>query len=219
MKFTPLTVQDSYLVTPVVHKDPRGEFFETFRSDFFSENIGRGFNVRQVNGSVSVKGTLRGVHFAELPGGQAKFVQCVYGEIMDFIVDLRVGSPTFGETASVRLEATNHESVFLAEGLGHAFLALSDVAVVNYLVSNVYQPGREHGINPLDPALGLDLPITKSELSLSEKDRNAPSLASAAEQGMLPLYSSALSEYGIHQSAPNGSVDLQESSAELQGNK
>jgi dTDP-4-dehydrorhamnose 3,5-epimerase len=111
------------------------------------------------------------------------------GRILDFIVDIRVGSPTFGQWVSVELSGANRNAVFLSEGLGHAFLALEDNTVVTYLVTDVYAPEREHEINPLDATLGLKFPMPQSELELSAKDAAAPGLLEAQELGRLPTWS------------------------------
>ena len=129
--------------------------------------------------------TLRGVHFSDVPPGQAKYVTCPRGAVLDFIVDIRVGSPTFGVCDAVRLDGEHRRAVYLSEGLGHAFLALEDDSTLTYLCSTGYSPGREHGVNPLDPALNLPLPVGVDFL-LSDKDTAAPTLAQAAEQGLLP---------------------------------
>ena len=132
----------------------RGSFHESFRGDEVAADLGYRFNVAQANWSVSQRGVIRGVHFADVPPGQAKYVSCVRGAIIDVVVDLRVGSPGFGHTEAVRLDDENRRSVYLAEGLGHAFMALTAECTVVYLCSTPYMPGREHGVNPLDPALG-----------------------------------------------------------------
>jgi dTDP-4-dehydrorhamnose 3,5-epimerase len=139
--------------------------------------------------SLSTRGALRGVHFADIPPGQAKYITCAVGSIIDFVVDIRVGSPTFGQWESIELTAQARNAVFLEEGLGHAFLALEDDTVVTYLVTDVYRPDREHGINPLDPALGLKFPLPGDQLELSQKDRDAPGLEEAKESGLLPVWS------------------------------
>ena len=139
--------------------------------------------------SRSSKGTLRGIHFADVPIGQAKYITCVVGSIIDFVVDIRVGSPTFGTWDVLELSGSKRNAVFLEEGLGHAFLALEDDTVVTYLVTDVYRPDKEHGINPLDPAIGLSFPFPVAELELSAKDQVAPSLQEAQEDGLLPLWS------------------------------
>ena len=152
-----------------------------------AEAIGHEFTLQQMNISVSRVGTVRGVHFALVPPGQAKYVQCFAGRILDVVVDIRVGSPTFGQWDAVELDDENRAGLYIAEGLGHAFCALSDSATVGYLCSTPYSPGREFGIHPLDPALALPWPDGAGSV-LSEKDAAAPTLAEAAASGLLPTY-------------------------------
>lgn len=153
----------------------------------FTEAAGHPLTLAQANMSVSSRGTLRGIHFADVPPGQAKYVKCVRGAVLDVIVDIRVGSPTFGQWEIVRLDDQDHHAVYLSEGLGHGFMALTDDATVVYLCSEGYAPEREHGIHPFDPDLGIEWPADLAPL-LSAKDERAPSLAQAREQGMLPSY-------------------------------
>ena len=185
MKVRELLVPGAFEFTPTQHGDPRGVFLEWFKVERLVEAVGHPLTLAQANLSVSAAGTLRGVHFADVPPGQAKYVTCPRGAVIDFIVDIRVGSPTFGACDAVRLDGIDRRAVYLSEGLGHAFLALEDDSTLTYLCSTGYSPGREHGINPLDPALDLPLPAGVDFL-LSDKDAAAPTLAQAAEQGLLP---------------------------------
>ncbi|MGE2730037.1 dTDP-4-dehydrorhamnose 3,5-epimerase family protein [Mycolicibacterium vaccae] len=182
-----LSVPGAWELTPVVHSDARGSFHEWFTETQFGEIAGHPLQLRQANCSVSHAGVLRGVHFAQLPPGQAKYVSCPRGAVLDVIVDIRVGSPTFGQWEAVRLDDTSHRCVYLSEGLGHAFLALEDRSTVTYLCSAPYAPGREHTVNALDPALGIDWPEV-GELILSDRDRAAPTLAEARAAGLLPTW-------------------------------
>lgn len=191
-------------MTPKVHSDERGDFWEWYRFDQLEKVVGHSLSLRQANASVSKKGVFRGIHFAELHPGQAKYVSCPFGEVLDIVVDIRVGSATFGQVETVLLNDHNRRAVYLAEGLGHGFIALSDNAVVNYLVSNVYDPKREHGINPLDPVFGLDM-LENFEVSLSPKDVDAPSLQGALNLGILPTWENALARYA-ELSAKGGSL-------------
>lgn len=150
---------------------------------------------------MSARGVLRGVHFADVPPGQAKYVTCVSGAILDVVVDLRVGSPTFGEWEAVRLDDAERRALYVAEGLGHAFMALTEGATVVYLCSESYNPAAEHEIHPLDPDLAIAWPegITPS---LSPKDAAAPSLKEAREAGRLPSYADCVAYYeGLRLSA------------------
>jgi dTDP-4-dehydrorhamnose 3,5-epimerase len=180
-----LKVPGAWSFTPRQFPDPRGVFLEWFKADALEQVLGHRLQVAQANHSVSARGTLRGVHFADVPPGQAKYVYCTRGAVLDVVVDLRVGSPTFGVSDAVRLDDQDRRGVYLSEGLGHAFLALTDDANVTYLCSTPYAPGREHGISPLDPALDLPWPDDVEPL-LSDKDAAAPTLEQARESGLLP---------------------------------
>lgn len=182
-----LSIPGAWEITPVVHTDSRGEFFEWFTDPGFTAVAGHRLDLRQANVSVSSAGVLRGVHFAQLPPGQAKYVTCMRGAVVDVVVDIRVGSPTFGAWDAVRLDDETHRSIYLSEGLGHAFLALEDDSTVTYLCSAGYRPGREHTVNALDPALAIDWPYS-GELILSDRDRAAPTLEQARADGMLPIW-------------------------------
>ena len=128
---------------------------------------------------------IRGVHFADVPPGQAKYVYCARGALLDVIVDLRVGSPTYGLVEAVELDAASSRAVYLAEGLGHAFVALDDDTAMTYLCSTGYRPGAEHGVHPLDPELDLPWPSGLDPI-LSDKDAAAPSLAQARSRRAAP---------------------------------
>jgi dTDP-4-dehydrorhamnose 3,5-epimerase len=193
-----LPIAGAFEVTPRVHGDDRGAFLEWFRADRFTEVTGHRFTLAQANASVSAAGTLRGIHFAALPPGQAKWVTCLRGSVVDVIVDIRVGSPTYRTWEMVSLDDTVRRAAYLSEGLGHAFMALEDDSVVSYLCSAPYAPGREHGVHPLDPALGIEWPTTDREgdpvkVRLSDKDDRAPTLAEAEATGLLPSYDEAQS--------------------------
>ena len=181
----PLSIDGVWEFAPKLRPDDRGVFLESFKESELAEAIGHEFTLQQMNISVSRVGTVRGVHFALVPPGQAKYVQCFSGRILDVVVDIRVGSPTFGQWDAVELDDESRKGLYIAEGLGHAFCALSDSATVGYLCSTPYSPGREFGIHPLDPALGLPWP-SGADSVLSEKDAAAPTLAEATASGLLP---------------------------------
>ena len=195
MQIRELSIPDSYEITPKQMKDDRGVFLEWYRFDKLSEVVGHPLDLRQGNLSVSKKGVVRGIHFADVPRGQAKYVQAVHGAVLDFVIDIRVGSPTFGEWDSVLLDTVDHRSIYLGEGLGHAFVALTEGATVSYLVSSVFNPTAEHGINPLDEQIALTFPEAAGELLLSPKDVEAPGFADAEAQGLLPTWDDALALY------------------------
>jgi dTDP-4-dehydrorhamnose 3,5-epimerase len=138
----PLGIEGAWVYSPRVHSDDRGSFAEAFRGAEFAADLGYRLDVAQVNCSVSRRGVIRGIHYADVPPGQAKYVTCVAGVILDVVVDLRTGSPSFGKWEAVRLDAGTRRAVFLAEGLGHAFMALTDDATALYLCSTPYAPGR-----------------------------------------------------------------------------
>jgi dTDP-4-dehydrorhamnose 3,5-epimerase len=183
----PLGIEGAWVFTPQVHSDDRGSFAEAFRGAEFAADLGYRLDVAQVNCSVSRRGVIRGIHYADVPPGQAKYVTCVAGAILDVVVDLRAGSPSFGKWEAVQLDAGTRRAVFLAEGLGHAFMALTDDATALYLCSTPYAPGREHGVDPRDPAIGIAWPLD-TEPVLSEKDAAAPPLDEALRAGLLPSY-------------------------------
>lgn len=188
MQIKELSIEGAYVITPQIHGDSRGMFFEWFKGPAFEQAVGHPLSLAQANCSVSSKGTLRGIHYADVPPGQAKYVTCLTGAIIDVIVDIRVGSPTFGTWEAAELNANAPQMVYLAEGLGHGFVALEDNSTVVYLCSTTYNPTGEHEVDPFDPAIGIDWGISKAQASLSAKDAAAPSLAQAQELGLLPDY-------------------------------
>lgn len=200
----PCAVDGAWVVEPDVHEDERGSFVEMFSHRDVAAVTGRSFDVLQVNSSVSRPGVLRGIHFAQLPPSQAKYVTCTSGSVFDVVVDLRVGSPTFGRWDAVLLDATSRRAVVISEGLGHGFLALDQGATVVYLCSAPYAPGREHGIDPLDPALGIAWPAVAGveRPLLSAKDRAAPSLAQTLDAGLLPTVAEVADFLGPGVGAP-----------------
>jgi len=190
-----LSIPDSYEIVPIQRGDDRGVFLEWYRFDLLAQAVGHPLDLRQANTSVSKRGTVRGIHFADIPPSQAKYVTVTRGAVLDYVIDIRVGSSTFGRWDSVRLDDVDRKAIYIAEGLGHAFVALTDDATVSYLVSDTYNASREHGINPLDPEVGLVFPEEAGELLLSPKDTGAPSLAEASASGLLPSYADARAFY------------------------
>lgn len=193
MEIRELKVGDAYEVTPKILGDSRGAFLEWFRADKLQEATGRRLDLLQANASISLAGAIRGIHFADVPPSQAKYVSCPRGALLDVVVDIRVGSPTFGAWDAVLLDDVDRRAVFVSEGLGHGFMALEDDTMISYLCTAPYTPSREHGVHPLDPAIGIDWPTTGRdgaplEPLLSAKDTEAPSLADAERQGLLPAY-------------------------------
>ena len=200
MQVMPLAISGAWVFEPVVHGDDRGSFAECFRRDVIEEHVGHALELHQGNWSTSKAGTVRGVHFAQIPPGQAKYLMCIRGALLDVVVDIRIGSPTFGQWDSAILDENNRRAIYVAEGLGHAFMALSDDTTAIYLCSAPYAPGREHGINPLDPDVNITWPTIDTDGRplaplLSPKDAAAPTLAQAAAAGILPTYDEATRFY------------------------
>ncbi|WP_330476588.1 dTDP-4-dehydrorhamnose 3,5-epimerase family protein [Terrabacter sp. C0L_2] len=190
MDIRPLRIAGAFEITPRQFPDDRGVFAEGFRVDHLAEAIGHEMQVRQTNISVSSAGALRGIHFADVPPSQAKYVTATSGVFVDYVVDLRVGSPTFGEWDSVVLDTVDRRAVYLSEGLGHALACIEDGTAV-YLCSEVFNPTGERGITPLDPRIALKLP-EGFEPILSPKDAAAPTLDEAEASGVLPTLESCL---------------------------
>lgn len=193
MDYRELSIEGAWEITPQLHGDQRGMFLEWFKEPSFVEKLGHTFDLAQANLSVSAAGVLRGIHFADVPPSQAKYVMCPKGAVLDVVVDIRVGSPTFGTWDSVLLDDVDRRAVYLNEGLGHAFLSLEDGSTVVYLCSEPFTPAREHEVNPLDPAIGIDWPTVARDGSpltydFSAKDKVAPMLAEAVEAGLLPSF-------------------------------
>ncbi|GAA0394899.1 MULTISPECIES: dTDP-4-dehydrorhamnose 3,5-epimerase family protein [Micromonospora] len=186
MKLRQLGIEGAWEITPQQHGDSRGLFLEWYRFDRLAEEVGHPLRLAQGNLSVSARHVVRGIHFADVPPGQAKYVTCVRGAVLDVVVDLRVGSPTFGQWESVRLDDVDRRAVYLAEGLGHGFCALTDDATLSYLCSTTYNPTAEHAVHPLDEELGIEWP-TGTPL-LSARDAAAPRLAQVRAAGLLPEY-------------------------------
>lgn len=188
-----LAIPGAFVFTPNQFGDDRGMFLEWFRGDAFAETVGHAFDLRQANLSVSAAGVVRGIHFADVPPGQAKYISCPRGSVLDVVVDIRVGSPTFGQWDAILLDDVDHRCIYLAEGLGHAFLSLEHGSTVVYLCSAEYNPTSERGINPLDADIGIEWPTTGRNgeplnYELSSKDSEALGLAAALESGLLPIY-------------------------------
>jgi dTDP-4-dehydrorhamnose 3,5-epimerase len=186
VKIRSLSIAGAWEITPVQHGDPRGLFLEWYRHDLLAAEVGHPLRLAQGNLSVSARDVVRGVHFADVPPGQAKYVMCTRGAVLDVVVDLRVGSPTFGRWEGVQLDEVDRRAVYLGEGLGHGFCALSDDATLTYVCSETYHPTGEHGVHPLDPDLAIDWPA--EEPLLSARDEAAPTLAELLAAGRLPDY-------------------------------
>lgn len=187
MKATELSISGVWEFVPQQFPDDRGNFLVWYDAAAFADALGFELPVAQTNHSVSHKGVIRGVHWADVPIGQAKYVYCPRGALLDIAVDLRVGSPTFGQHEVMRLDSVEHRAVYLAEGVGHAFVSLEDETVMAYLCSARYAPTRERIVHPLDEELALPWPTEITPI-LSERDSKAPTLADALATGLLPDY-------------------------------
>jgi dTDP-4-dehydrorhamnose 3,5-epimerase len=194
MQFRRLSVPDAFEFSPRAFPDDRGLFVAPFQEDVFRAAVGHPLRLGQANHSVSRRGTIRGIHFADTPPGQAKYIYCPRGSLLDVVVDIRVGSPTFGQWDAVVLDSREFRAMYLAEGLGHGFVALEDDTVMTYFCSEPYNPSGEHGITPLDTTLDLPWPADIEPI-MSTKDRDAPTLAEALEQGLLPMYADCVAYY------------------------
>jgi dTDP-4-dehydrorhamnose 3,5-epimerase len=186
MKTSALKISGSWIIEFQKFEDNRGYFYESFKDEDFQKQIGRQLLIKQTNTSSSSKGSVRGIHYALVPPSQAKLVQCQRGSIKDYVIDIRVGSPTFGEFEEIALSENSPTAVFIEEGLAHAFVALENNTIVTYYVNEIYNPEREKGINPFDQTLNVKWPDV--ELIISEKDKEAISLQEAKTQGLLPLW-------------------------------
>ncbi|MDF5759272.1 dTDP-4-dehydrorhamnose 3,5-epimerase family protein [Spongiactinospora sp. TRM90649] len=188
MSWRPLAVEGAIEFTPDVFPDDRGYFLSPYQEPAFRQATGHAlFPVAQTNHSRSRRGVARGIHFTLTPPGQAKYVYCPRGRAVDIVVDIRVGSPTFGKWDAVLMDQDDFRALYFPVGLGHAFLALEDDTVMSYMVSSSYVAAHELAINPLDPDLGLPIPDDPPALT-SPRDTIAPTLAQALEQGLLPDY-------------------------------
>jgi dTDP-4-dehydrorhamnose 3,5-epimerase len=186
MKAQPLKISGSWKIEFQKFDDNRGFFYESFKEEDFKKLIGRSLNIKQTNTSSSSKGSVRGIHYSLVPPSQAKLVQCQRGSIKDYVIDIRVGSPTFGQFEEIELNENSASAVFIEEGLAHAFVALENQTVVTYFVTEKYNPEREKGINPFDKTLNVKWPDL--ELILSDKDKQAISLEESKAQGLLPSF-------------------------------
>lgn len=194
MQVRELAIAGVFEFSPQTFEDSRGLFTAPFQGDVFEKAVGHPLRMGQTNHSVSKRGVIRGIHFADTPPGQAKYVYCPRGSMLDVVVDIRVGSPTFGQWDSALLDASSFRALYVPEGIGHGFVSLEDDTAMSYICSTGYNPAREHGITPLDPAIGLPWPTDIDPL-LSAKDIEAPTLAQALSDGLLPTYEACMAHY------------------------
>ena len=175
MKFIQTAISGVVIIEPRVFGDERGYFFESFNQNRFEESIGK-INFVQDNESRSVRGVLRGLHFQRPPFDQAKIVRCVEGVVLDVAVDIRVGSPTYGQHVAVELSASNKRQLFIPRGFAHGFVVLSETAIFQYKVDNWYSPENDGGILWSDETIGIDWKVESHEVQLSGKDKIQPLL-------------------------------------------
>jgi NDP-hexose 3,5-(Or5-) epimerase len=194
MTIRELALPDLFLIQSKGFEDSRGLFFESFEQTCFTEALGHPFTVAQTNFSVSHRNTLRGIHGVLGPAGQAKLVTCVRGSVLDIVVDLRAGSPTFGRHVARRLSPATRTSLYIGEGLGHSFLALEEDTCMHYCCSTAYVPEDVFTVNALDAELALPWPLAERPI-MSGNDFHAPTLAEAAAQGLLPRYEHCVAMY------------------------
>ncbi|MFJ9412556.1 dTDP-4-dehydrorhamnose 3,5-epimerase family protein [Streptomyces sp. NPDC101227] len=191
MKIKEMAISGAFRIIPDKYRDRRGCFFEAFRIEDLTRATGFPFQVRQGNVSVSRRATIRGVHGTGADSGEAKLISCTRGAVLDVVVDLRVGSPTFGAFDAAPLTEESGDLVFLVPGLGHAYQALAEDTRINYLCAEQFVPGSQIDVNPLDPELPLPWTLDEEPI-ISDKDRAAPGLRQAAASGILPHYAGPL---------------------------
>jgi dTDP-4-dehydrorhamnose 3,5-epimerase len=174
MKVTPLAIDGAWLIEAPTYPDNRGLFREWFKVSEIEKSKIPFFDIKQANTSISGKGVIRGIHYSSELSGQSKLVSCTAGSALDVVVDLRIGSKTFGHHEKVNLTDSNGLTIFISSGLGHGFQSLEDNTAVTYLLSREYSPDDEFGVNPLDDELSIQWPI--AEKILSERDMSAKGL-------------------------------------------
>ena len=162
-------IEGGVIIEPRIFKDSRGYFFESFSQNEFENKVHK-INFVQDNESMSSYGVMRGLHFQRPPYAQSKLVRCVKGRVLDVAVDIRKGSPTFGQHVAVELSEENHRQFFIPRGFAHGFAVLSDMAVFQYKCDNFYHPEADGGISIKDETLGIDWKIPMNEAILSDKD-------------------------------------------------
>ena len=181
MKFTRTSIPDIFLIEPKVFGDDRGYFVETFKSELFEQETGIKTTFIQDNESRSSYGVLRGLHYQLPPYAQSKLVRVIEGKVLDVAVDIRKGSPTFGQQLSIELSAENKHQLFVPRGFAHGFVVLSETAIFSYKVDNYYSPECDRGIRFNDPQLNVDWMIDAQKLQLSEKDKVQPLFKDATD--------------------------------------
>ncbi len=188
MNFIRTAINDVIIIEPKVFGDDRGYFVETFRQDKLNQFLGFNINFIQDNESKSSYGVLRGLHYQLAPAAQTKLVRVIKGKVLDVAVDIRAGSPTFGQHVSIELSEQNKRQLLVPRGFAHGFVVLEDDTVFAYKVDNYYSPENDRGIAFDDPALGIDWLVDKEALTLSDKDTQQALLDKAEVFGSACLY-------------------------------
>ena len=181
MLFIPQSIPDVLVIEPKVHSDLRGYFVETFRQDKFEQALGYKVNFIQDNESKSSKGVLRGLHFQLAPHAQSKLVRVIEGAVLDVCVDIRIGSPSFGQHVKVVLSGENKKQIFIPRGFAHGFVVLTDTATFAYKVDNYYSPECDRGLTFDDAELNIDWQLPKEQLQLSDKDTKQSKLVELSD--------------------------------------
>ena len=179
MRFERLEIPEVVLCTPRILRDERGYFFESFRKDLLENFLGFSLDFCQENESYSTQGVFRGLHYQIPPFAQSKWVSVLEGAIMDILVDIRTGSPTFGKSLRVLLNGEGKQRLFIPRGFAHGFLVLSPWATLKYYVDNYYSPAHDQGIFYKDPTLNIDLGVPHHQIKISERDKKFPLLENA----------------------------------------
>ena len=178
MNFLPQSIPEVFLIEPIIHKDHRGYFVETFKQALFDEAIGYKVHFVQDNESKSIsKGVLRGLHFQSYPHAQGKLVRVVSGSVLDVAVDIRRNSETFGQHVAIELSDENKKQLYIPRGFAHGFIVLSESATLSYKVDAYYSAKHNQGISYNDPEINIDWGFSEAEIILSEADKNFPMLA------------------------------------------
>ena len=179
MKIKTTPFKEVFILEPTVHFDERGSFMESFNTDVFEKAVGRKINFCQDNQTFSKKGVLRGLHYQQPPFSQSKLVWVIQGQVLDIVVDIRKGAPTFGQHFSVVLSDENKRQLFIPRGFAHGFITLSETSIFSYKVDQYYNAQSEGSIAPDDPNLGIDWQLPQKEWIQSLKDQNHPPMAEA----------------------------------------
>ena len=176
MKFTKLEIKGVWVIEPKIFTDQRGYFMESFKKELFEQHIGK-IEFIQDNESKSTRGVLRGLHFQKGEHSQAKLVRALKGSVLDVVVDIRKGSPTFGKYVAVELTEDNKKQLYMPRNMAHGFVVLSEEAIFSYKVDNIYAPKHEATLAWDDPSIGINWKLKKDELILSDKDKLGISLS------------------------------------------